>query len=93
MHKPKVDAIFAALDRSQVSIADLAVLAKVSRETLYRWKNGNNITDRLRLDLVYTIASKLNTAVDRDALPLTGHRKPQERRELLRDIIKKTTSK
>ena len=92
MYKEKVTAIFAALERAQVTIADLAALTKVSRETLYRWKNGHNVTDRLRLDLVYLTAMKLNNAVDADKLPFVETHKPVERREKLREIIRRMAS-
>lgn len=82
----KVNFIFATLEKAGVRVTDLARLARVSRESLYRWKRGAAVSDMLRLDLAYTTTLRLKTALDRGKLPLHDV-KPKERTAMLRRLI------
>lgn len=85
--KTKVDYIFAALNASGVSMADFARLTKVSRASLYNWRNGNNVTDKLRLRDAYAFATRLAKAVELKKLPLIGMYRMSERQGVLLRII------
>jgi hypothetical protein len=78
--------IFEVLERAKVGMLAFAQLTGVSRESLYRWKRGNVVTDKLRLNLVRTYARHLDTAVTAGHLPLQGV-SPKERTKVLREII------
>jgi DNA-binding XRE family transcriptional regulator len=69
-----------------------AKLTGISRETLYRWKKGNAVTDTLRLNLAHTYARHLDTAAKAGDLPLKGV-SPKERTKVLRAIIAKVMRK
>jgi len=83
----KVDFIFKALDCSGVTITDFSRLTRVSRESLYRWKDGANIADTLRLDIAYTTALRMEKACREGRLPLTEKLKTPQRIKVLRGII------
>ena len=89
----KTQYIFEALDKSGVSMTDFARITRISRETLYRWKKGANITDRLRLDLGYTCALRLEKACRLGKLPLTDKLKAVQRLKVLRRIIASMSNK
>lgn len=80
--------IFEVLERAGIGMQPFATLTDISRESLYRWKRGNAVTDKLRLKIVYTYARHLDTAVKAGLLPLEGV-KPKERTKVLREIIAK----
>lgn len=48
---PKVAYIFEAMEKSSISLTDFALLTRISRMSLYKWKDGGAINDKLRLDL------------------------------------------
>jgi hypothetical protein len=75
------------LDSSGVTITDFSRLTRISRETLYRWKDGANITDNLRLDLAYNTALRLEKACREGKLPLFEKLKAPARIKLLRSIV------
>jgi hypothetical protein len=89
----KLDYIFNAVDISEVSLTDFCRLTGISRETLYRWKNGGNVTDKLRLDLAYTVATRMEKACRLGNLPLTDRLKKEQRLVVLRKIIREMASK
>lgn len=90
---PKVAYIFEALEKSGVRVTDFSKIVGVSRPTLYSWKNGGTIADRLRLDLAYTAARRLETACRLGKLPLVDRFKPEPRRKILRKIIAEMATK
>lgn len=83
----KVKYIFDAIDKSGIAITDFSKLTRISRESLYRWRRGSNITDKLRLDLAYTVAVRLEKACRCEELPLVDKLKPEQRIVVLRKII------
>lgn len=88
----KVQVIFAAIDRGQVSIVDFSALTKISRTSLYSWRAGNPINDMLRLNIAHITAKKINAACDAKTLPLLGDKlKGVQRRALLTRIIRSTS--
>ena len=89
----KVTYIFQALKDSGVSITDFSRLTRVSRETLYRWKKGSPIVDRLRLDLAYSVAIRLEKACRIKKLPLKNRLKKDQRLALLRKIVAAMSNK
>ena len=91
--KEKVERIFRSIERAEISIADVQRLTSVSRETLYRWKDGGNIKDFLRLNIMMKFASLLETAVSEGKLPLQNPMKTDERIKLLRKIIANAATK
>ena len=89
----KVDYIFEALEKSGVSMTDFSKITRISRETLYRWRNGNMIKDMLRLDFAYTAANRLEKGCRNGVLPLTDKLKKDARIPRLRRIIADMASK
>jgi len=89
----KVEYILEALDKSHVSMTDFSKLTRVSRMSLYKWKAGSKISDMLRLDLAYTVATRLEKACRLGKLPLVDRYKPEPRRKLLRKIIAEMATK
>jgi hypothetical protein len=71
----KLDFIFKTLAASGVPIKTFATITSVSRTTLHSWKNGNNVTDQLRLNLTYNMARRLAKAVEANKLPLPADTK------------------
>lgn len=90
---PKVEYIFEAIEKSHVSMTDFSLITKISRESLYRWKDGRPVTDRLRLDLAYTVARNMEKACRLGKLPLVDRYKPEPRRKLLRKIVAEMATK
>ena len=90
---PKVKYIFEALDKSGVTMTDFSRITRISRETLYRWKKGNAITDRLRLDFAYTAAIRLEKGCRLGRLPIQEKLKKEQRLVVLRKIIAEMASK
>ncbi len=80
--------IFEILDRAGIGMLAFAQLTGISRESLYRWKKGNVVTDKLRLNLASTYARHLDTAAAAGHLPLQGV-SPKERTRVLRELIAK----
>ena len=60
---------------------------------MYRWKDGGNIKDFLRLNIMMKFASLLETAVSEGKLPLQNPMKTDERIKLLRKIIANAATK
>ncbi|MFA5429497.1 MAG: hypothetical protein WC279_14935 [Sulfurimonas sp.] len=90
---PKVAFIFTTLDKARVRMIDFARVTRITRETLYRWKGGGNITDELRRDIAYSYALRLDKAVAAGKLPFANKLKKDERVVALRKIIAETASK
>ena len=90
---PKVVFVFDVLDKAGVRMTDFARVTRITRETLYRWKNGGNITDELRRDIAYTYALRLEKAVAAGRLPFTDTLKKEQRVVTLRKIIADMASK
>jgi hypothetical protein len=89
----KIEYIFKAVDVAKISLTDFSRLTGISRETLYRWKDGRNITDKLRLDLAYTVATRMEKACRLGKLPLTDRLEKEQRVVVLRKIIREMASK
>lgn len=80
--------IFEVLERAGVGMLAFAQLTGISRESLYRWRKGNAVADKLRLKIAHTYARHLDTATKAGELPLQGV-SPKERTKVLREIIAK----
>jgi hypothetical protein len=92
--KEKVEQIFRSIDRAEISMVDVQRLTSISRETLYKWKNGGTVRDFLRLDRVMVkFAILLERAVSEGKLPLQNPMKTDERIKLLRKIIANAATK
>jgi len=89
----QVKYIFDVFKKAGISMVDAAELTSVSRESLYRWRSGNNITDKFRLNFVYANAVRLGKAVQLKKLPLKNKLKKDQRILVLRGIIKEMSSK
>lgn len=87
---PKVAFVFNTLAKAGVRMIDFARVTRITRETLYRWKGGGNITDELRRDIAYSYALRLDKAVAAGKLPFTDKLKKNERMVALRKIIAET---
>jgi len=85
--KQKVKTIFEALERAKVSMTDMAKITGISRVTLHRWKSGGVVTDRIRLNLAYGVAVRLNKACELGKIPLINRLKSEERIARLRNIV------
>ena len=90
---PKVMVIMQAREASAITWGDYATLSGVSRETLYRWTKYLKPKDKLRLNIAYTLAVRLNKAVDQGLLPIEQKLKPKERRTYLRKIVAQMAGK
>lgn len=90
---PKVMVIMQAREASAITWGDYATLSGVSRETLYRWTKYLKPKDKLRLNIAYTLAVRLNKAVEQGLLPIEQKLKPKERRTYLRKIVAQMAGK
>lgn len=88
--KPKVDYIFDALERAEVTITHFSVLSRTSRTSLHAWKRGGHVNDALRLDLATNIARRIMQAVEQNRLPLKNREalSPAERLAATKRILK-----
>jgi len=91
--KEKVKKIFQAIERAEISMVDVQRLTSISRETLYKWKDGGNIKDFLRLNIMTRFASLLEVGCGAGVLPLQNPMKTDERIKLLRKIIANAATK
>lgn len=87
MHKNKIEYIFEAIDKAGVTYIDFSRITRISRATLYQWKKGGAIRDKLRLDLAYVTATRLEKGCVHGRLPITDKLKPKQRIKVLRKII------
>jgi len=85
--KEKVEKIFQSIERAEIGMVDVQRLTSISRETLYKWKDGGNIKDFLRLNIMTRFASLLEIGCGAGVLPLQNPLKTDERIKLLRKII------
>ena len=85
--KEKVEKIFQSIERAEIGMVDVQRLTSISRETIYKWKDGGTIKYFLRLNIMTRFASLLETAVSEGKLPLQNPLKTDERIKLLRKII------
>jgi len=83
----KVSFIIKTLEESEVSITDFSRLTNISRTSLYAWKKGQNVADKLRLSVAYNYALRLAKAIENKRLPLIGMYSVAERTKTLRAII------
>lgn len=86
---PKVKYIKEAIETAGISIAEMSALTHVSRTSLHNWFKGGNVTDRLRLSLVYRYSQCLNKAVKENLLPLCIDRPKEERLKRIRAAVEK----
>ena len=93
MQTETIEYIFEAIDKSGVSLTDFSRLTNISRETLYRWKKGAAATDKLRVNLAYTVAVRFEKACRLEKLPLTDRLKAPQRLQALRRIISQMATK
>jgi hypothetical protein len=84
----KVAYIFKAIDASGIYMVDFARITGISRESLYRWKKGMNVSDMLRLNMAYKTAERLEKLCRDGLLPLADSHRPEKRLQVLRMIIK-----
>ena len=90
---PKVVFIFDVLSKTGVRMIDFARVTRITRETLYRWKGGGNITDELRRDIAYTYALRLDKARAAGKLPFANKLKKNERVLALRNLVAEMANK
>lgn len=91
--EPRVQYILAAIEKAEVSMTDVSRLTGVSRVTLYRWKNEANIKDKLRLNMVYTMAQRFEKACRAGRLPFPNKLKVEQRIGALRKIVAEMAQK
>jgi len=91
--KEKVEKIFQAIERADISMVDVQRLTSISRETLYKWKDGGNIKDFLRLGIMLKFAALIDAACDAGMLPLQNSLKVGARVALIRKIIANAATK
>ncbi len=88
-----VEYIFEVLEKSGMYLTDFSRITGISRVALYRWRKGNPIADKLRLNLAYQAAYRLEKACRLGLLPLHNKYKKVERIKLLRKIVADMASK
>ncbi len=91
--KKSIKYIFESVEKSGVSMVDFSRITGISRETLYRWRNGSPVSDKLRLNLAYTIAVRLEKACRAKKLPLKDKLKIDQRIHTLKRIVASMASK
>jgi len=84
---PKVAYMYEVLEKAMIGPTDFASLTNISRETLYRWKKGQPIADKLRLDIAYNTALRLEKGCRHGRLPLKEKLKAPQRVKVLRKIV------
>jgi hypothetical protein len=84
----KINLIFSALERGEVSITHFAKLTRVSRVSLHAWKKGAHINDQLRLNLSVNVAKRIQKAVGQGLLPLKDDLKSGEKLAATMRIIR-----
>ena len=86
--KEKADIMFAAMDAADVSVTLFSTLCRTSRATLYRWRNEpEKGIDKIRFNLAYDIAVRLNRAVEQAKLPLKDKLGKAAKEALVRKIV------
>lgn len=86
--KEKADLMFAAMDASKVSVTLFSKLCSTSRATLYRWRNEpEKGIDKIRFNLAYNIAVRLNHAVTQGKLPLKDVLNKTDKEATIRKIV------
>jgi len=86
-HLEQVEKIFAAMAISGIYVSDFAKLTGISRTSLYKWRNGEAITDKIRLNLAASTADRLAWAVEKKRLPLSEVMSAKERVQALKRIV------
>jgi hypothetical protein len=89
MYEAKVKYIFEALEKADITMTGFTRLTRISRESLYRWKNGSPVKDMLRLDLAYTYAKRMEAACRAERLPLTSNSKHRNALRFLGKSLRK----
>lgn len=86
--KEKADLMFAAMETAKVSVTLFSKLCGTTRATLYRWRNEpEKGVDKIRFNMAYTIAVRLNHAVKQDKLPLKEVLTKPEKEATIRKIV------
>jgi len=86
--KEKADIMFAAMDTAGVSVTLFSTLCRTSRATLYRWRNEpEKGIDKIRFNLAYDIAVRLNRAVEQGKLPLKDKLDKANKEATVRKIV------
>ena len=86
--KEKADIMFAAMDTANVSVTLFSTLCRTSRATLYRWRNEpEKGIDKIRFNLAYDIAVRLNRAVEQGKLPLKDKLDKANKEATVRKIV------
>lgn len=90
---PKVLVVMQAREASAITWAAFAALSGISRVSLYRWTKSLQPKDKLRLNIAYTLATRLNKAVEAGLLPIEQKLKPKEKLTYLRKIVAQMAGK
>lgn len=89
--KQKVEYIFNAMEKTEISILIFSKLSSLSRPTLYRWQKGENITDHFRLNYAHALAMRLYKAYQLGKLPLKEKLKKSEKIREIKRIVKEVS--
>lgn len=92
-NKQKVEYIFKAREVAEVTYTDFAKLTRISRETLYRWRNGAPAKDELRLGIALTYAVRFEKACRAGLLPLKDKLNADMRLKTYRKIVAEMAKK
>lgn len=86
--KEKADIMFDAMDKADISVTLFSTLCRTSRATLYRWRNEpEKGIDKIRFNLAYDIAIRLNRAVEQGKLPLKDKLDKATKEATIRKIV------
>ena len=70
--KPDSNRIRLALEKGDITVAELADMTKISRQTLYKWlKPDAVVKSNSMLSLVNTAVSKIEGATEKGNLPIS----------------------
>lgn len=93
MNEQKVAYIFEALEKSGVRLCDFHRLTQISLNSLHRWRNEGEASDKIRVQIAYVTAQHLESACRAGHLPLVDKLKPAQRFAAVRKIVASQATK
>lgn len=93
MNEEKITYIFEAIEKAEVSLVDFARLTQISRNSLYRWKRTGEAHDKIRVNIAYVAAQRLEKACREGHLPLPDKLKRDQRFDVVRKIVAQMSTK
>jgi hypothetical protein len=83
-----IETIEFAIVASRITFAEAATVMRVTRNTLYHWRNGRVPRVQVQADFALHQMKKVIRAIDARKLPLPVDTPPKERMQMLLEIVK-----